>query len=82
MLFGPFGLSFPWWILPGLMMLAVWEAVWKGFGLWYSAKNQQKGWFVCILVLNTLGLLPIIYLLWFKPEDRKVNAGKTSRKKK
>lgn len=52
------------------LLLAVWTMIWKGIGLWHSAKNQQKGWFIAMLILNTLGLLPIIYLIWFKPKER------------
>jgi hypothetical protein len=52
----------------GLLLISVWTLIWKGFALWHSAKNKQKGWFIAILILNTIGLLPIIYLLWFKPE--------------
>ena len=52
----------------GLIVIMIWEVIWKGIGLWHSAQNKQKGWFVAILILNTLGLLPIIYLLWFKRE--------------
>ena len=47
----------------GLIVIMIWEVIWKGIGLWHSAQNKQKGWFVAILILNTLGLLPIIYLL-------------------
>ena len=49
-----------------LVLFSAWELVWKGFGLWHSAQNKQKGWYIAILLLNTAGLLPIIYLLWFK----------------
>jgi hypothetical protein len=45
-----------------LVFLAIWELAWKGFGLWRAAQNQQTGWFVALLVINTAGLLPIIYL--------------------
>lgn len=37
----------------------------KGFALWHSARNRQKIWFIAVLVLNTLGILPLIYLLFF-----------------
>jgi len=56
-------------MLFGLFIISIWTMVWKGFGLWHSAKNRQKGWFIAMLVLNTAGLLPIIYLIWFKPEE-------------
>jgi len=41
----------------------IWETVWKGFALWKAAKNNHIVWFVCIIVFNTVGILPIIYLL-------------------
>ena len=52
----------------GLLVISIWTLIWKGFALWHSAKNEQKGWFIATLILNTMGLLPIIYLIWFKPE--------------
>lgn len=54
-----------------LVLLSVWELVWKGWALWYSAQSKQKGWYIAMLVLNTAGLLPIIYLLWFKPKQKR-----------
>ena len=51
-----------WWILP----LAIWDVVWKGIGLWHAARNGQKNWFVALMVLNTAGILPMIYLKWFQ----------------
>ncbi|PIS14300.1 hypothetical protein COT64_03435 [Candidatus Shapirobacteria bacterium CG09_land_8_20_14_0_10_39_12] len=41
---------------------STWIVVWKGLALWKSAQKGQKPWFVAILVINTLGLLEIIYL--------------------
>jgi len=46
-----------------LVFLTIWEIVWKGFALWKSAKNNHGIWFVCIFIFNTVGILPIIYLL-------------------
>ncbi len=39
------------------------ELVLKGFALWRAAKRGDKAWYIAILVLNTLGLVPLIYLL-------------------
>ncbi len=44
------------------VFLIAWSLVWKGFGLWKSAQLAHKGWFVAILLLNTLGILEAIYL--------------------
>lgn len=52
---------------PGIILLftllAVWDAVWKAIAMWKSARNNQLAWFVCIAVFNTVGILPIIYLI-------------------
>lgn len=53
-------------VLVGLAIAFLWSIIWNGIGLWHSAKNGQKGWFIALLILNTLGLLPIIYLIWFR----------------
>jgi len=48
---------------PLLIALAMmWALVWKGFALWKSAELRQKYWFIAILVVNTFGILEIIYL--------------------
>lgn len=49
-----------------LIPLIIWEAVWKGIGLWKSARNNQMNWFIAIMVLNTLGILPIVYLKFYQ----------------
>jgi len=56
----------PGWSLLALILIGIWSLIWKGLGLWHAAQRKQKGWFVAILILNTFGLLSIIYLIWFK----------------
>ena len=51
--------------------LVLWELIWKGLALWKSSQNKQKVWFVAILAINTLGLLPIGYLVYRKIIDKK-----------
>lgn len=46
-------------------ILAIWEIVWKGLGVWRAAKNNQKYWFAAILLINSVGILPILYLYVF-----------------
>ena len=58
-------------MLIGLVLVSVWEVVWKGFGLWHSAQAKHKGWFIAILIVNLFGLVPIIYLIWFRPQVKK-----------
>ena len=62
----PSTLPTAWLVAFGLM--AVWELVWKGLALWRAAKRGEKAWFVILLVVNTAGILPILYLLLAKNE--------------
>lgn len=45
-----------------LTIVILWSLVWKGLALWKASGLRQRGWFIAILVLNTLGILEIIYL--------------------
>jgi len=51
-------------LIPIIVLLAIWDGVWKVIGMWKSARNNQVAWFICIAIFNTLGLLPIIYIVW------------------
>lgn len=35
----------------------------KGLALWRAGRNNQRGWFVALLIINTLGILELIYLM-------------------
>jgi len=57
----------PHWLLvviPLLILVAIWDGVWKAIAMWKCGRNNQLAWFVCVLIFNTAGILPIIYLLW------------------
>lgn len=55
--------------LPFFPLIIVWTIIIKGFALWHAARNIQKGWFAALLVINTLGILELIYLIWFRRES-------------
>lgn len=59
---GLFGLIFPF-----VLIVALFTIVLKGYALWYAARAGQKYWFVALLFINTVGILEIIYLLFFRP---------------
>ena len=55
---------------PAVLVIAViWTLALKAFALWYAARGGQKTWFVALLLVNTLGILEIAYLLWFRPQS-------------
>jgi len=47
-----------------ILVLILWDATWKVIAMWKAARNNQLAWFICIAIFNTLGILPIIYLLF------------------
>lgn len=51
------------WLLPLILILALWELVWKLIALWKAGRNNELGWFIAIALLNTVGILPITYIL-------------------
>jgi hypothetical protein len=49
-----------------LVLVVIWDSVWKLIALWKSARHNQLAWFICLAVLNTAGILPILYILLFQ----------------
>ncbi len=54
------------------LALTAWGLIWKGIALWKSAHNNQRNWFIAILILNTFGILEIIYIFYFSYPYRDV----------
>jgi hypothetical protein len=54
---------FPSWFFPVMLILGVWEGVWKLIAMWKAGKNNHLAWFICIALINTVGILPIIYII-------------------
>ncbi|MEM4248319.1 MAG: DUF5652 family protein [Candidatus Nanoarchaeia archaeon] len=53
------------------ILVVIWNLVWKGLALWRAARNEQMIWFILMLILNTVGILEIIYILFFQKKHRK-----------
>jgi len=49
------------WLLP----IIIWTAFWKGLALWKSARSGEKWWFLALLLINTMGILELVYLFVF-----------------
>ncbi len=47
-----------------IALAVIWTLIWKGLALWKAAGLRQKGWFLAILIINSLGILEIIYLFF------------------
>lgn len=49
-----------------IIVLALWDIAWKGFALWRAARNNQFRWFIALLIINSIGILPIVYIKFFQ----------------
>ncbi len=56
----PFFIKNSWVFLP----IIIWALFWKGYSLWIASKNDQKKWFVALLILNTMSILEIFYIFY------------------
>jgi len=59
-----------------VVVLAIWTVFWKGKALWKAARYSQKYWFIALLIVNTVGILEIIYISFFQ---KKVSSDKKAK---
>lgn len=45
------------------VLFLVWSITIKGFALYRAGSLRQKGWFVALMIINSAGILELIYLL-------------------
>lgn len=51
-----------------LGVFAIIDVILKAFALWRAARMQKLWWFIALLIVNSVGILPLIYLLMTKKE--------------
>lgn len=59
-----------------LVVIVLWEAVWKLLALWKSARKGSVVWFIALAIFNTVGILPILYIFVFSKMGKKKPAKK------
>lgn len=62
-------------------VLMIWSLVWKAMALWKAAKKDHMVWFIVILLVNTIGIIPILYLYIFSEMGNKKKTQKKSKVK-
>ena len=48
-----------------LIMILVWSLTWKLLALWKSARKGSLAWFAILALVNTVGILEILYIFVF-----------------
>ncbi len=61
-----FGLSAATFLSLGVLaiIIAIIVIVLKGYSLWHAARRGEKWWFVILLIVNTAGILELLYLIF------------------
>lgn len=54
---------------PWFYILLFWDMVWKAIALWKAGRNNHAVWFIFLFIVNSLGILPIIYLIIKRKKD-------------
>ncbi len=65
--YSPFTPGFLSIFVPIVLVVVLWTVILKGYALWHAARGSQRWWFIALLIINTLGILEIVYLIWFRP---------------
>lgn len=75
---------YPHYISPGFIIflgiIMIWSMIWKGFGMWKAAEKKSPAWFVILFIINTLGILDILYIYVFS-KYKKVEEPKRKKRK-
>lgn len=50
------------------VILMLWSLFWKAWALWIAARRGEKVWFGVMLVVNTVGILEILYIYVFSKD--------------
>ena len=59
-------------VWPYVLFLIIWDASMRLIALWKSGRNNDAVWFICIAIFNTLGILPLIYMLLKKKNTKNI----------
>jgi len=73
-----------WLIALILIVVVIWDLVWRLMALWKSARKGSIVWFIVLGLTNTLGILPILYIYVFSKMNysKKKTSGKRKTKRK
>ena len=57
-----------------ISILIIWSLIWKGIALYRAGRNHSLAWFIVLFIVNTLGILDILYIFIFsKKKTRTLN---------
>ncbi|PJE58324.1 MAG: hypothetical protein COU81_01355 [Candidatus Portnoybacteria bacterium CG10_big_fil_rev_8_21_14_0_10_36_7] len=60
-----------------LVLMLLWTIPFKGVAMWKAATNKDKFWFWTLLIVNTIGILEILYIFWLSKDKQSREVGGT-----
>ncbi len=56
---------------PWFYLILLWDLIWRGIALWKAGRNNHLTWFVFLFIVNSIGILPIIYLIIHRKKSKR-----------
>jgi len=61
--------GYPTYLIFVIMAFFLWTIPWKAMALWKSARKGQVAWFVFFVLVNTVGIMEILYLKFISRDE-------------
>ena len=71
----------PAWALGIMCLIFVWTYIWKLLALWKSARKGSAVWFIVLALVNTVGILEILYIFVFSKMKGKSSRARRRRRR-
>jgi hypothetical protein len=65
-----------------LIVIVIWSSIWKYIALWKAGRNNSLLWFVIFALVNTVGILEILYIFVFSKMKKNNFRAKKARKRR
>ena len=59
-----------------LLVVSAIDVIFRGWAMWRAARMEKKSWFIALLIINSMAILPIIFLLLTNNEYEKIRLNK------
>jgi hypothetical protein len=70
----------PSWAFGILAVIFIWTYVWKLLALWKAATKKSVVWFIVLALVNTVGILEILYIFVFSKMKHSAKAHRKRRR--
>ena len=68
--------------IAAMIIVVLFDTILKAIALWKAGNQRQLGWFIVLFILNTAGILPIIYLLFFQKKKAEIKEAEPKRRRR